>query len=193
MSAETAQLEMVWPWRVPRPTAQPDLAPGYALRFYAPSDCAAYLDLMHAAGFGFFNAETMRYWLDAALPDGIFVVLHRASDRLVATAMAAHRPTPLHPFGGELGWTAAHPEHTGKHLGQVVCAAATARLIRAGYRHIYLKTDDWRLAAIKTYLRVGYAPLPYAPGMVERWQAVCAQLAMPYEPAGEALLEREAD
>jgi mycothiol synthase len=54
--------------------------------------------------------------------------------------------------------------------------AATARLIQAGYEEIYLRTDDHRLPAIKTYLKLGWEPFLCAPDMAERWRTVCQQL-----------------
>jgi len=86
--------------------------------------------------------------------------------------MATRWPSQLHPDGGELGWVAGDPEHRGRRLGAVVCAAVVARLIDAGYRRVYLKTDDGRLPAIKTYLDLGFEPLPFADGMEERWKVV---------------------
>ena len=50
--------------------------------------------------------------------------------QLVATTMAVHNPTELHPFGGEMGWVAADPAHAGGAAGLAVCAAVTARLVR---------------------------------------------------------------
>jgi mycothiol synthase len=38
-----------------------------------------------------------------------------------------------------------------------------------GYRHIHLDTEDWRLPALKIYLRLGYKPLLYAPDMATCW------------------------
>ena len=75
-----------------------------------------------------------------------------------------------------MGWVATDPEHRGRRLGMLVSAAATRRLVEAGYRRIYLMTDDARLSAIRIYLRLGYAPLFHAPDMAERWQAVLQQL-----------------
>jgi mycothiol synthase len=121
--------------------------------------------------------------MSKVLPDGFFLVEHEPTRQIVATAMATHNPSPLHPFGGELGWLAGSPEHAGQHLGQVVCAAVTARFLRAGYRRIYLKTNDWRLPAIVTYLQLGYVPLLYAADMTERWQVLCAKLDWPYTPS----------
>jgi mycothiol synthase len=58
----------------------------------------------------------------------------------------------------------------------------TQRFFQAGYRRIYLKTEDFRLPALKTYLRLGYEPLLYAPDMPERWRAICNRLGWPYTP-----------
>jgi mycothiol synthase len=181
------QLQMLWPKHLqdisPGSLASEQALPaGYRLRIYRPEDEVGYLAVMHAAGFGSFDHETVQRWLDKVLPDGFFLVEHAPSGQIVATAMATHNPSPMHPYGGELGWVAGSPEHAGRHLGRVVCAAATARFLRAGYRRIYLKTDDWRLPALKTYLRLGYVPLLYAAGMAERWRAVCAKLDWPYMP-----------
>jgi mycothiol synthase len=181
------QLQMLWPeplQRISLDSLVPEqaLPAGYRLRTYQPKDEAGYLAVMHAAGFDSFDHEAVERWLEKVLPDGFFLVEHAPSRQIVATAMAMHNPSPLHPYGGELGWVAGHPEHAGRHLGRVVSAAATARFLRAGYRRIYLRTDDWRLPALKTYLRLGYVPLPYAAGMAERWRAVCAKLDWPYTP-----------
>jgi len=96
--------------------------------------------------------------------------------------MALHDHTERYPFGGELGWVAADPAHAGRGLGRTVSAAVTARLIRAGYRNIHLYTEDWWLAALKTYLKLGYVPVLFAPDIPERWQTVCAQLQWAFTP-----------
>ena len=96
--------------------------------------------------------------------------------------MANHNPSPYYPFGGELGWVAAHPDHKGKGLGKTVCAAVVGRLLRGGYSSIYLNTDDERLPAIKTYLTLGFRPLILTADMTARWQALCETLAWPFTP-----------
>ena len=181
--APTGQLHMLWPEHLQEMppeslAAEQALPAGYRLRTYRPEDETGYLAVMHAAGFTHFDHKAVQLWLDKVLPDGFFLVEHEPTGQIVATAMATHNPSPLHPFGGELGWVAGSPEHAGKHLGRVVCAAVTARFLRAGYRRIYLKTDDWRLPAIATYLRLGYVPFLYADDMAERWRVVCARLAL---------------
>ena len=67
-------------------------------------------------------------------------------------------------------------------MGLATCAAVTARFLSAGYRNIYLKTDDFRLPAIKIYLKLGYAPFLFTPEMKARWEAVCRKLDWPFTP-----------
>ena len=39
---------------------------------------------------------------------------------------------------------------------------------------ILLTTDEWRVAAVKSYLSAGFLPVEYAEGMVDRWEKVLA-------------------
>ncbi|HUU59436.1 MAG TPA: GNAT family N-acetyltransferase [Phycisphaerae bacterium] len=171
------QLQMVWP--AERLASPPPVNPpaGYELRNYTDADAPACLQLMHRAGFTDWTQERLAGSIRSVLPGGFFVIVHAASGALVATARAEHAPSDQHPYGGQLGWVAGEPDHKGKGLGLTVCAAATARLIHAGYRDIYLSTDDFRLPAIKTYLKLGYEPLPFCEGMAERWGAVREKLS----------------
>lgn len=180
---ETPELQLVWPaarldsppaWQVPK---------GYRLRVYRAEDQAGYFRLMERAGYPGWTADGLASWLNRVVPDGILLLTEAASGALAATAMGVHNPSPLHPFGGTLSCVAADPDYHGHGLGRVVSAAVTERLLRGGYTDIYLQTDDWRLAAIKTYLRLGWVPFLFQDDMPERWEAVCARLAWPFTPA----------
>ena len=176
------QLVMVWPRsRLGSPPAA-EVPAGYRLRTFAPGDAAAHAALMVKAGFADWTTEKLPPWLKRVLPDGFFVIEHVPTGALAATAMASHNPSDLHPCGGELGWVAGDPAHKGSGLGLAVCAAATARFLGAGYRRIYLQTDDWRLAAIKVYLKMGFVPLLHAPDMAGRWRALCEKLGWDFTP-----------
>ena len=177
------QLQMVvCPPQILSKTRVPKLPRGYLLRQYRPEDEKSYLALMDMAGFKNWTAATLKPWFDRLLPDGFYVIEHRPSKKVVATAMATHYPRPEYPFGGALGWVAGDPEHSGRGLGQAVCAAVLRRFARAGYRNIYLYTDDFRLPAIRIYLRLGFKPHLTGPDMEKRWRKVCAELKQPYEP-----------
>ena len=171
------QLQMVWPEKLLDSPPEPRLPEGYRMRQYRPEDEQGYVELMASAGFQGWGTERLQRMRDRVIPGGFFVVEHLTSGRIVATAMAVHDANALHPEGGELGWVAADPQHSGKGLGKAVCAAVTARFIAAGYREIFLRTDDFRLPALKIYLKLGYQPFPYAEGMEERWRAVHTKLA----------------
>jgi predicted dehydrogenase/GNAT superfamily N-acetyltransferase len=176
------QLQMVWPERLlARPPAR-RLPNGYGLRQYEATDEHDYVELMAKAGFKNWNHDRVEQQRQRVIPGGFFLVEHGQSRQLVAAAMAQHTPDELHPQGGVLGWVAGDPEHKGKGLGLAVCAAAVARLISAGYKRIYLRTDDFRLPAIKTYLKLGFEPFLFCDGMAERWQAICASLHLPFKP-----------
>ena len=173
---------MVWPQDRLHALPDPRVHPDYELRFYQPGDETAWYNVMALAGFTGWNQERVDALLQSVLQDGWFLAYHRATGELVASAIACHQPHALHPFGGALNWVAGHPAHQGKGLGWSVCAAVTARLLRAGYKNIYLLTDDWRLPAVKIYLKLGYQPFLFAPDMQARWEAVCAQLNWPFTP-----------
>lgn len=155
---------------------EPILPAGYVLRCYRDADKEAYLALMAEAGFEVFGEKMLERVLTRTLPGGFFVIEHEESGALVATSLCTHAPRDGFPFGGALGWVAGDPEHKGKGLGLAVCAAVTARLIRGGYRNIYLITHDWRLPAIKTYLKLGYRPAFTKQATPEFWQGILATL-----------------
>ena len=180
---------MVWPQeRLGSPPAC-SLPEAYTLRTFRPGDAADHVRLMRVAGFADWSREQLAAATEKCLPDGFFVIEHNPSGpfdrlragRLVATAMAQHQPLEYHPCGGELSWVAGDPEHQGKGLGYAVCAAATRRLLEIGYRNIYLRTDDFRLPAIKLYLKLGYVPFLFAPEMEGRWRDVCAKLGVRFD------------
>ncbi len=176
------QLQMVWPEHLAQTPPPVHLPPGYALRTYRFGDEPRFYQIMDLAGWSGWNDERLRPWIARILPDGWYFAVLETSSEAVATAMALHGHSDQHPFGGELGWVAADPAHTGKGLGMAVCAAVTARFIAAGYRNIHLYTEHWRLAALKTYLKLGFVPFLYLPEMPERWRAICAQLQWPFTP-----------
>jgi mycothiol synthase len=83
----------------------------------------------------------------------------------------------LHPGadGGvlaELGWVVVAPEHRGRGLGTLVCRAVIGFIARLGYDRAFLKTDDFRLPAIQTYLALGFEPALVDPSHPARWAVI---------------------
>jgi mycothiol synthase len=175
------QLRMVWPEHLLDTPPGVRLPVGYSLRLYRPGEPRFY-EIMALAGWHGWDDRVLQPSLAKMLPGGWFMAIHEQSDEIVATAMPLHNYGGKRPFWGELGWLAGDPAHSGKGLGMAVSAAVTARSIAAGHRRIHLFTEDFRLAALKTYLKVGYVPSLHSPDMQDRWQAVCEQLGWPYAP-----------
>ena len=173
---------MLWPERLLDAPPIVRLPPGYSLRTYRRGDEPRFFKIMELAGWPGWDDEKLQPWIARIPPGSWFMAVHEGSGEIVTTAMGLHDHSELHPFGGELGWVAGDPAHAGKGLGMAVCAAVTARLLDTGYRDVHLYTEHWRLAALNTYLKLGYAPFLYTPEMAERWRAICAQLQWPFTP-----------
>jgi ribosomal protein S18 acetylase RimI-like enzyme len=60
---------------------------------------------------------------------------------------------------GNVHMVCALPAHRGRGLGRLVTLAVLRYLHRRGYRSADLTTDDFRLAAIKSYLGLGLVPI----------------------------------
>jgi mycothiol synthase len=123
---------------------------------------------------------------DRIIPGGAFLIVEAEGGRPIATASASHNPKATRyyfPFGGEVGYVAVDPRHRGKGLGRAVVALVVARLIEAGYRHIFLGVQGWRLPAVKCYLSLGFVPLLHTDELLPRWRRICEQIGWPVREA----------
>ena len=72
---------------------------------------------------------------------------------------------------------ACKPHFRGKGLGTLLSRLAAYVLLREGMQTAYLTTDDWRVPAIKTYLRAGFVPdTESQPDFFERWKKILSQI-----------------
>jgi len=152
------------------PLAVPE---GYGLRHFRPDDAAVWAALLAGNGeLGTWSIERAQPYFAPNSPmplEGAFFATF--GDVPVATAQM-HRDEPI----PELGWVAANPLHRGHGLGRLVCLAVLHYAANLGHEGIYLKTDDHRLPAIRSYLRLGFQP---SAGEEERWAAVLSALGRP--------------
>jgi len=126
--------------------------------------------------------------------DSVFLVYW--GDEPVATACVQEDDD--RPHIPELGWVAVDPRHRGKGLGKVVSVAVLNELYDRGFRRCILRTDDFRLPAIKTYLALGFAPHMMDDSHPDRWAKVWEALGrVPKRPLrigvvgrrGEAMIQ----
>ncbi len=151
---------------------------GYLLRTYREGDAHAWCEIM--------EGNVGRHWTEALFAekissdprfrdDGLFFATYE--DRPVASA-CAWWPDLEEQVIGDVHMVSALDEHRGKGLGSLVNAAVLAKLKEQGFTRAHLKTDDWRLPAINSYIKAGFDPLNTHISHAERWDVILEQIAV---------------
>jgi ribosomal protein S18 acetylase RimI-like enzyme len=156
---------------------------GFGLDVLEHVEAPELLRLLRRAGFVQFDSEQLRHALHLCVPRGCFGVREDSTGALVATMMARHMSDDAHPVGGRIDWLATDPAFGGLGLGSFAAAAATNRLVEAGYRSIWVTTDEHRPGAVKIFLKLGYRPVEDDPAMVDRWRDVLQSIGWPDDGA----------
>lgn len=153
----------------------PSLLEGYKLRVAGEEDASGMAQLMQSAfNDGSWSSErVLNELLRHPMCRKTFVVT--CGQRIVATATLLLEPED-HPGSGTLHWVASDPEHRGKQLGLVVSLAVLHAAKENGCEYSLLLTDDTRLPAIKTYLKLGYQPDCWHESHETRWQRIREQI-----------------
>lgn len=153
----------------------PVVPSGYTLRLARLEEAAAVARVL-ALSFEdpSWDAEKVRReLLENAFVDCTFVIEH--SSGIVATA-SAQLPREDGDLTGWLHWVGADPAHRGKQLGHILCDTVLRRHVELGFIGGSLSTEDFRLPAIETYLRLGFEPWHTDDSHSERWRAIFAKL-----------------
>jgi GNAT superfamily N-acetyltransferase len=168
-------LQMVWRGNEPTPVPPTD----YRLRLLHRHDHAALIALLNRVGWPQWDEEFLSIRLAMTLDDGWFVV-EAPDGALAATAVALWSQDI--PGGGELGWVAADPSHSGRGLGRLVVDAVVRHFVANGIDRIHLHTDDHRLPALSIYLAGGWIPVISDHDSAQRWTAVHERLGRSFHP-----------
>ncbi len=153
---------------------------GYRLRHFRSGDEVGWNALMDVAfgrspGESDFNRDMAAS--PAFRPERVWFIT-TDDNEIVATASSWHFPQ----YGDRTGyvhWVAAHPDLRGHRLGYWVSVAALHQAVRDGRLDEVLLTDDFRTAAIKTYLRLAFVPVLTHESHAQRWRHVLTALAWP--------------
>jgi mycothiol synthase len=163
---------------LPAPRALPE---GFALRAYAPGDEAAWARTLHENGeLGDWDEARVRAMIARDEPkmllDGTFFAVR--GGELVATVCSLRHPSPT-PGRDllEVGWVGVLPSARGHGLAYILSRHALAHWQPFVVGDAFILTDDWRVPAIVTYLRLGFRPEIVHPNQVERWH----RLALGFE------------
>lgn len=94
--------------------------------------------------------------------------------KVVATATAWKRNHDQ----GCLHMVSALPESRGLGLSYLLCQKVLDFFLNQGIDDIMLDSDDFRLAALKVYLMLGFIPVLNDYDMADRWKKIFEQLQM---------------
>jgi mycothiol synthase len=153
----------------------PELAipQGYQLRTFTAGDEAGWAKLMTGA-IGDWDEESTRHLFlgDPGVDAGgvFFLATH---EEVVATA--TNKLLPASDVG-YLHMVAVAPHYRGSRLGRCISLAALHHMRTRGCQEAMLDTDDDRLAAIQTYLGLGFVPDLVEADHPERWRKILAHL-----------------
>jgi len=174
------QLRMVNP--DPGSAGQPRAPKGIVLGTYRAGDEQAWADIVNTTDMGSdYDVGKARQSLTTRQrfdPEGLFFARDGGTGRPLATACAW--------WTGEWGrlrpalhMVACRPESKGRGLGKLVCQAVLDYFARRGEREVILSTDDHRLPALGTYLRLGWLPMRFVRGEdhLGRWEAIFRKLS----------------
>ena len=155
------------------------LPQGYSMRSYRLGDEDAWAELLQINGqLGTWNRARVKAQLQGNLVvEAQFFVVYNG--QLVATSGLYDRLRQEIEHW-EIGWIATHPDHQGKGLGREVVGAAVRAARSLHNRPVFLLTDDFRIAALKLYLKLGFVPDYKHPSYRGRWQAIFSQLGEDY-------------
>lgn len=169
--------------------ALPPLAEGYGLREFSAGDEPGWAGLLDRNGqLGRWDVQRVKGEMAGSLVRQFFAL---CDGEIVACAGVYRRQRDGRECW-EIGWIASDPNHSGKGLGLQVTAAAVAHAQKREALPIYLLTDDHRLPALKTYLKVGFAPDLGHDTYAARWRRIFDQLGDAYAEYQQDF-ERKAD
>jgi len=152
------------------------LPEGHAIRPFQPGDERHWRAIVGAAFRETKTEEDFRKSM-VERPDGdtaniLFVVDPGGTP--CATASAYGDATT-----GYVHFVATLPSHAGRKLGYWVSLEVLRRFRRRGCRKAFLKTDDFRIPAIKTYRQLGFKPWLAHESHLPRWKRLARLLDAP--------------
>jgi len=154
------------------------LPEGYAIRHYLPGDEANWNRIIYAS----FDVPEERRdgWFERRIaadpafsPDRVLFVVR--DGEAVGTA-TAWQVIGCPPEIGYLHYVGVLPSETGKRLGYQISLAALHKMVKEGRKAAVLLTDDFRIPAIKTYIKLGFHPVLVHENQRIRWRKVFAQM-----------------
>lgn len=155
------------------PSVRP-LPPGFTLRTAHRDDADGLAKVLTAAFDEPWTPERVQHGLldDPGVP--VTFLIEREGE-IVATASYQEQAEP-DPMAGWVHWVGVHPDARGHGLGEIVSARVVAEAADRGRSCVLLTTDDPRLPAIRTYLKLGFVPDSWHGSHEKRWDGVMKKI-----------------
>jgi len=123
---------------------------------------------------GIWTKETLHRTIIEQLIPGGAVLVTQDGELIASTSICC---SPQNPYSGVLMYVIVRHDHRGRGLGNAMTQRAIRLCQRNGIKELGLLTDDYRLAAIKVYLRNGFLPMGQKSIESEdQWRKVFEQL-----------------
>jgi mycothiol synthase len=149
----------------------------YSIRHFQPGDEAGWDEIIRDSFKDPGNSFDKTMKSDKAYePERVLFVCYNGKP--VATAAAWHRPE----WGENTGYlhmVGTHSSYAGRGLGLQASLAALHRMAAEGRTEAVLQTDDFRIPAIKIYLKLGFSPVIVHESQPARWKAVFNAIGRP--------------
>ncbi|MGQ0562376.1 MAG: GNAT family N-acetyltransferase [Gemmatimonadota bacterium] len=170
-----AQLEMYRPTLDGLPAVM--VPPGYELRTYRPGDEHAWVAILKACVCADWTVDRVRSEVLSRPqfePSGLFFAVDGGA--LVGSACVWRRKQSEHRRG-MVHLIAVLPEHRGKGLGYQLTLSLLHWLRSRGFTDATLYTDDFRLPALRQYVRLRFEPLVRGSASREKWREISRKLS----------------
>ena len=127
---------------------------GFSCRHFLPGDETTWEHITKTVGFDMNFNESIKSE-PFFVPERVWFVCH--NDKPIATATAwVYKDEPEKT--GYVHMVAALPEYSGRKLGYNISLAVLHQMKKFNLNQAVLHTDDFRLAAVKIYLSLGFEP-----------------------------------
>jgi mycothiol synthase len=146
---------------------------GYSVRIFKPGDEETWESIIEDS-FGRKISFNDKMLLNKEFrPERVQFICY--NDTPIGTATAWYVPK----WGEKVGYlhmVGVLKKHSGMGLGRQVSLAAMHQMLKEGKESAMLQTDDFRLPAIKTYIKLGFKPLIVHENQEKRWELILSKL-----------------
>lgn len=165
-------------WRPNAPVVDYVLPEGYQIRLMRKGEESAWCACMlHDMGVEELSAaQFLRKMGDETVREGYIYMIANGQDEPVATATAQIK-NQKDPW---LHMVSVKPSERGKKLGKPLTAAVLRRHMQEGRDGCYLHTQEYRKAAVKMYLDLGFFPVMSHPSYRVKFEQLSFDYGLPH-------------